>query len=227
MSKAKILVVDDEPRIVEVVKLYLEKEGYQAVTAGDGRKALELVQRENPDLIILDLMLPEMDGLEVCRQVRRNSSVPIIMLTAKTEDADKLIGLELGADDYITKPFSPREVVARVKAVLRRSAAHPVKQITVGPLRVDLDTHEIFCHGNRVDLTNTEFKLLSTMAEHPGRVFTRAQLLDAVQGVAYEGYDRTIDSHVKNLRQKLAPGEKEGGCRIATIHGVGYKLEGG
>lgn len=226
MSKGKILVVDDEARIVEIVKAYLEKDGYQVASAGDGKRALELFQRDKPDLIILDLMLPEIDGLEVCRQVRRTSNIPIIMLTARVEDTDKLIGLELGADDYITKPFSPREVVARVKAVLRRvTAPTQDRQIKLGPLLIDLDRHIVFCHETKVDLTNTEFKIISTLAEYPGRAFTRAQLLDAVQGIAYEGYDRTIDTHVKNLRQKLGAGLKDRGCQIATIHGVGYKLE--
>ncbi len=225
MSKAKILVVDDEPRIVEVLKLYLEKDSYQVVTASDGRQAVELARKEKPDLIILDLMLPGIDGLEVCRQVRSVSNIPIIMLTARTEDADKLVGLELGADDYITKPFSPREVVARVKAVLRRAAEPKTsKQIAVSNLLIDLDTYEVSCHGKKVELTTTEFKILAALAGHPGKVFTRAQLLDSVQGLDYDGYDRTVDTHIKNLRQKLAGGENEGGCRISTVHGVGYKL---
>ncbi len=226
MGKAKILVIDDEPRIVQVVRLYLEKDGYQVLTAGDGKRALELAQKEKPDLIILDLMLPEIDGLEVCRQLRRGSDVPIIMLTARSEDADKLIGLELGADDYVTKPFSPREVVARVKTVLRRVATPtPKRQLNVSALLIDLDAHEVFCHGQKVELTNTEFKVLAALAEHPGKVLTRDQLLDAAQGVAYDGYDRTIDTHIKNLRQKLTGGGQEGNCRISTVHGVGYKLE--
>jgi DNA-binding response OmpR family regulator len=173
-------------------------------------------------------MLPEIDGLDVCRQIRRSSNVPIIMLTAKVEDSDKLIGLELGADDYVTKPFSPREVVARVKAVLRRAAGPEIKkQIEVGPLTVDMERHEVFYNEKKVDLTNTEFKILVTLAQNPGKVFSRMQLLDAVQGIAYEGYDRTIDTHIKNLRQKLGIGGTEKGWRIATVHGVGYKLEEG
>ncbi len=195
------------------------------VVAGDGRQALELARGEKPDLIILDLMLPEIDGLEVCRQVRRTLNVPIIMLTAKTENADKLVGLELGADDYVTKPFSPREVVARVKAVLRRASAPTTRnRLSVHELMIDLDSHEVFCHDKKVDLTNTEFKILTTLAEYPGKVFTRAQLLDAALGVAYDVYDRTIDTHIKNLRQKLGAGQRYGDCAISTLHGVGYKL---
>ncbi|MDP2719921.1 MAG: response regulator transcription factor [Dehalococcoidia bacterium] len=225
MSNGKILIVDDEPRIVELVKLYLEKDGYQTVSAGGGKQALELFRKENPDLIVLDLMLPEMDGLEVCRQVRRISDVPIIMLTARAEDTDKLIGLELGADDYVTKPFSPREVAARVKTVLRRAREpREQKEIRIGPLFIDLLRHEVSCGQTRINLTNTEFKLLSTLAENPGRVFTRAQLLDTVLGMEYEGYDRTIDTHIKNLRQKMGAAADSGACRIVTVHGVGYKL---
>lgn len=225
MAKGKILVVDDEAKIVDLVRLYLEKEDYQVVTAGDGRRALDIFPKENPDLLVLDLMLPEVDGLEVCRAIRRYSGVPIIMLTARSEDMDKLMGLELGADDYITKPFSPRELVARVKAVLRRSRGEmaPAQRITVGSLAIDLERHEVTCHGRPVELTPTEFKLLAALAGNPGRVFSRLQLLDLIQGEAYEGYERTIDAHIKNLRRKLAHPEA-GGCRLTTVHGVGYKL---
>lgn len=225
MSKGKILVVDDEAKIVDLVRLYLEKDDYQVVTAGDGQRALELFYREKPDLVVLDIMLPGMDGLEVCRNIRRQSGVPIIMLTARSEDVDKLMGLELGADDYITKPFSPRELVARVRAVLRRTRGEiaPARLITVGSLVIDLDRYEVICHGHPVELTHTEFKLLAALAGNPGRVFTRLQLLDLVQGEAYEGYERTIDAHIKNLRRKLT--HPEGSCRLTTVHGVGYKFE--
>lgn len=226
MAKGKILVVDDEAKIVELVRLYLEKEGFQVVTAGDGQRALELFSTEQPTLLILDIMLPEVDGLEVCRAIRRHSPVPIIMLTARSEDVDKLVGLELGADDYVTKPFSPRELVARVRAVLRRVQGElaPAQRIVRGSLTIDLERHEVSCHGRRVELTPTEFRLLSALAGQPGRVLTRLQLLDLVQGEAYEGYERTIDAHIKNLRHKLAHPE-DSDCRIATVHGVGYKFE--
>lgn len=220
----KILIVEDEPKIVELVRRYLERDGYQVSVAEDGRKALETVRSWQPDLILLDLNLPDMDGLEVCRTVRHISAVPIIMLTARDEDVDKLIGLELGADDYITKPFSPREVVARVHAVLRRAQLQAVTSdiIKVGGLFIDISRHEARCHDKLLDLTATEFKLLLMMARSPGRVFTRMQLLDEIQGIAYEGYERTIDAHIKNLRHKMESGQ---GCRIATVRGVGYKLE--
>ncbi len=227
MPKGKILIVDDEARIVDLVKAYLERDGYKVVSAADGRQALEIFSRERPDLIVLDIMLPGMDGLEVCRAIRTQSNVPIIMLTARSEDVDKLIGLELGADDYVTKPFSPREVVARVRAVLRRSGEAPLprEQVQVGELMIDQARHEVRCHGEPVELTPTEFKLLLVLAQNSGRVYTRLQLLDLVQGEAFEGYERTIDAHIKNLRQKLGLRAGEQDCRITTIHGVGYKFE--
>lgn len=228
MSKGKILVVDDEPKIVSTVRAYLEREGYDALEANDGRKALEIFQRERPDLIILDLMLPEVDGLEVCRQIRRTSEVPIIMLTARQEDTDKLVGLELGADDYVTKPFSPRELVARVKVVLRR--ARPVQapvtssRVVLGDLEVDEERFEATCHGKPIPLTATEFRILAALARNVGRVLSRSRLLD-ILGEKYEGYERTVDAHVKNLRRKLSDSASEKGCTIATVHGVGYKLQ--
>ena len=229
MAGEKVLVVDDEARIVELVRAYLERDGFQVLASYNGREALELVRQERPDLLILDLMLPEIDGLEVCRIVRRESSVPIIMLTARDEEPDKLIGLELGADDYITKPFSPREVVARVRAVLRRAAStpRPDERVSVGHLVVDPHRHEVFCHGNAVNLTPTEFKLLEALARSPGRVYTRLQLLEMVQGEAFEGYERTVDAHIKNLRDKLVSFAQRPGCGIITVYGVGYKLEAG
>lgn len=220
----KILIVEDEPKIVELVRRYLERDGYQVSVAGDGQKAIEVARSWQPDLVLLDLNLPDMDGLDVCRTVRRTSSVPIIMVTARDEDVDKLVGLELGADDYITKPFSPREVVARVRAVLRRAQPQVISPdiINVGSLSIDVSRHEARCHDKLLDLTATEFKILLTMARSPGRVFTRMQLLDEVQGIAFEGYERTIDAHIKNLRHKMEPGQS---CRIATVRAVGYKLE--
>lgn len=220
----KVLVVDDEPKIASVLSAYLEREGYQVLTASDGIKALENVRRDKPDLVLLDVMLPGMDGWQVCRNIRGESSVPIIMLTARVEETDRIVGLELGADDYVTKPFSPREVVARVKAVLRRmNRQDEQERIVVGPLVVDTGGHRAFCHSKALDLTPTEFDLLKALSRHPGRTYTRAQLLDLVQGVSAESYERSIDSHVKNLRRKL----ENAGCpsAIATVFGVGYRLE--
>jgi len=225
MPAQTILVVDDEARIVETLRLYLEKDGFRVIPAYDGRAALDLFERERPDLIVLDLMLPEISGLDVCRTIRSHSQVPIIMLTARSEEVDKIVGLELGADDYVTKPFSPREVAARVRAVLRRGAGvetAAAERLTVGELPIDTARHEARCGEQPVALTPTEFRLLATMARQPGRVYTRAQLVEAGTGYEFEGYDRTIDSHIKNLRRKL-PGQA--GCRIITVHGLGYKLE--
>lgn len=226
----KVLVVDDEPKIVQTVRLYLERDGHTVLIARDGLSALEVFRRDRPDLVVLDLMLPGIDGLEVCRTIRRESEIPIIMLTARAEEVDKLIGLELGADDYLTKPFSPRELAARVRAVLRRSAprsrAEP-DHLEVGNLVIDSRRHEVSCDGERLALTPTEFRLLWTLAREAGRVFTRPQLLDLALGDSYEGYERTVDAHIKNLRHKLrrAPGSRR--CGIVTVQGVGYKfLEG-
>ncbi|MBI4302939.1 MAG: response regulator transcription factor [Chloroflexi bacterium] len=228
MSKGKILVVDDEPKIVSTVRAYLEREEYRVLEAGNGRQAIDVFQLEKPDLIILDLMLPEVDGLEVCRHIRRSSDVPIIMLTARQEDADKLIGLELGADDYVTKPFSPRELVARVRAVLRRTrpATTPTtgSRLILGDLVIDEERFEATCHGQPISLTRTEFHILAALARNPGRVLSRSRLLD-ILGESYEGYERTIDAHVKNLRRKLATVGPAKGCGISTVHGVGYKFE--
>ncbi len=222
----KVLVVDDEPKIRKVVTAYLEQAGFRVVTAGDGQMALIAFRHEKPDLVILDLMLPGMDGLDVCRAMRRESSVPIIMLTARAEEADRLIGLELGADDYVVKPFSPREVVARVRAVLRRveGEVSPPEVIRVGDLLIDLARHTVEVAGRLVELTPTEFDLLATMARYPGRAFTRLQLLTYVQGDAYEGYERTVDAHIKNLRAKIEPDPKRPRY-IVTVYGVGYRLE--
>jgi len=224
MAKNKILVVDDEEKLVRIVKAYLEREGYTVVAAYDGKAALALARTEAPDLVLLDLMLPQVSGWDVCRTLRAESNVPIIMLTARDEDTDKVVGLELGADDYITKPFNPRELVARVRAVLRRAESPPEKRrIAFGDLTVDLDKHEVRHAGRLVELTPTEFELLRVLAEAPGRVYSRMQLLDKVQGYAYEGYERTIDSHIKNLRKKLEP-DPDKPRYIVTVRGVGYKL---
>jgi DNA-binding response OmpR family regulator len=227
VDKNKILVVDDETKITDVLRLYLERDGFQVLSASNGNQAIDKATSYKPDLIILDLNLPDIDGLEVCRTIRKQSNVPIIMLTGRGEEVDKIVGLELGADDYVTKPFSAREIVARVKAVLRRQApgATAPEKTTIGRLAIDLSRYEATCGGQRLDLTTTEFKLLATLAQTPGRVFSRTQLLDAVQGTEYDGYDRTVDAHVKNLRQKMAAGNLNCGCQIETIRGVGYKLE--
>jgi DNA-binding response OmpR family regulator len=228
MSGRTILLVEDEAAIVDVVRRYLERDGYRVAVSADGQRAVDEFQRLRPDLVLLDLMLPGLDGWEVCRRIRQQGNTPVIMLTARDEEADKLIGLELGADDYITKPFSPREVVARVRAVLRRvrgSEAIPGEVVRVADLEIDPSRVEAFRGGRSLALTPTEFKLLLTLARHPGRVFTRLQLLDRVQGYAYEGYERTVDAHVKNLRQKLEPDPKRPRY-ILTVHRVGYRFAG-
>jgi len=223
----RILVVDDEIQIARVLRGYLERAGFAVITAHDGREALRLARQESPDLVILDLMLPEIDGLDVCRALRRDGDVPIIMLTARVEETDRLIGLELGADDYITKPFSPREVVARVRAVLRRArsaAGAPADEVLhVGDLTLDAGRRALTVSGREVTLTPSEFEILRAMMRAPGRVFTRAQLLEAAQGDAYEGYERTIDTHIKNLRHKIEPVPRRPEY-LLTVHGVGYRM---
>ena len=226
MPAKKILLVDDEKKIVDIVKAYLEKEGYQVIVAYDGKSALESARTQSPDLIILDLMLPEISGWDVCRTLRKNSEIPIIMLTARDEVSDKIVGLELGADDYITKPFSPNEVISRVRAVLRRSESRTISKsiLNVAELTIDIEKRQVYRDHETIELTPMEFDLLRVMAENPGRVFSRMQLLDSVQGEAYEGYERTIDSHIKNLRKKIEP-DPANPKYIATVYGVGYKLE--
>ena len=221
----QILIVDDEPKIVKLARDYLEQAGFRTVAAGYGRAALETARRERPDLIVLDLSLPEMDGIDVCRALRRDSDVPIIMLTARVAEADRLIGLELGADDYITKPFSPRELVARVRAILRRVRG-PVgrpETIRTGDLEIDLQGHEVTLEGQAVRLTPIEFDVLAALASRPGQTFTRTQLLDRHYDVEYDGFDRSIDSHIKNLRRKIEPSPSEPRY-IVTVYGVGYKF---
>jgi two-component system alkaline phosphatase synthesis response regulator PhoP len=220
-----ILVVDDEPKIVKQARDYLERGGFRVVAAGDGKMALAMARQQRPDLIVLDLNLPGMDGLDACRALRRDSDVPIIMLTARVEETDRLIGLELGADDYITKPFSPRELVARVRAVLRRvqGGVHQPGLIRAGDLEIDLNGHRVARGGQQIRLTRTEFKLLATLAQHPGQTFTREQLLDRLHGVAYDGFDRSIDAHIKNLRRKLEASPVEPRY-VLTVYGVGYRF---
>jgi two-component system alkaline phosphatase synthesis response regulator PhoP len=220
-----ILVVDDEPKIVKQAQDYLENSGFRVITASDGQATLAMARRERPDLVVLDLNLPGMDGLDICRTLRRESEVPIIMLTARVAETDRLIGLELGADDYITKPFSPRELVARVRAVLRRVRGG-VRQpglIRAGDLEIDVHGHRVVRGGKPLSLTRTEFDLLAVLAQHPGQAFTREQLLDRLHGIAYEGYDRSIDAHVKNLRQKIETDPSEPRY-VLTVYGVGYRF---
>jgi len=220
----KILVIDDEPKIVEICRDYLKAGGYEVVSAADGPNGLSAIRREKPDLIVLDLMLPGMDGLDLCRQLRRESNVPVIMLTARVDEADKLVGLELGADDYITKPFSPRELVARVRTVLRRAGeGGNLDVLRVGELTLDRERYVAILPGREETLTPTEFEILFTLASQPGRIFTRSQLLNAVHGVAFASYERAIDSHIRNLRRKLEVSEDEPRY-IVTIYGVGYKF---
>ena len=221
----KILLVDDESKITRTLQLYLEQAGYKTASINDGALALPAFRHEQPDLVILDILLPHMDGWEICRQIRRESIVPIIMLTAQGEETDRIVGLELGADDYIAKPFSPREVVARVRAVFRRTQGQtlPPRALQVGDITLDIDKHIAAANGRPVDLTPIEFELLVTLLQHPGQVFTRLQLLENAQGAAYEGYERAIDQHIKNLRAKLSDDARDPRY-ILTVYGLGYKF---
>ncbi len=222
----KVLVVDDEESVRELVELYLKKEGFEVIHARDGKEALRLNGQHHPDLVILDLMLPELDGWEVCRQIRATSKVPIIMLTARVEEVDRIVGLELGADDYVVKPFSPRELVARVKAILRRgiSAAEESEVLSFPGLRIDRVQHRVEVNGEEVHLTPTEFRLLWCLASRPSRVFSRAELLDRIWGYDSESDARTVDVHIKRLRQKTKAGESTS-FSITTVWGLGYKFE--
>ncbi|MEP6638924.1 MAG: response regulator transcription factor [Chloroflexota bacterium] len=220
-----ILVVDDEPKIATLARDYLEHAGFAVLTAGDGPAALTTIRQRRPDLVVLDLGLPGLDGLDVTRELRRDSTIPIVMLTARDDELDKLLGLELGADDYLTKPFSPRELVARVRAVLRRADRPPAAAeiIRAGEVVMDLPRMRAEVAGAAVDLTPTEFQLLATLAARPGRIFTRGQLLDALHGVAFETYERAVDSHIKNLRRKLEPDPRRPRY-VLTVYGVGYRF---
>jgi DNA-binding response OmpR family regulator len=221
---ASILIVDDEPKITRLVADYLEAAGFATVSARSGDEALMRARTQPPDLVVLDLGLPGIDGLDVTRALRRIGDVPIIMLTARDDETDRIIGLELGADDYVTKPFSPRELVARVRAVLRRrSAVGEVEVLRSGDLLLDVPRMRVTRAGEPVELTATEFALVSAMARQPGRVFTRSQLLDAIHGVAFESYERAIDAHVKNIRRKLEPSPRQPRY-LQTVYGVGYRL---
>lgn len=227
MARKKVLVVDDEIKVCEILKAYLEKDGYEVIIALDGKVAVAEANRLKPDLILLDVNLPEINGLDVCRIIRQNSGVPVIMLTARDEESDKITGLEIGADDYVTKPFSPREVMARVRAVLRRRDEHISRDelIKLGDLNLDIGGFQASYAGQVLPLTNAEFKLLSILAGNPGRVYTRLQLMDVAFGESYEGYERTVDTHIKNIRQKMTAISPEHPDILITIRGVGYKLE--
>jgi DNA-binding response OmpR family regulator len=224
----RVLVVDDEPKIVRLVRDFLEDAGFAVASAATGAEALMRARTEAPDLVILDLGLPGLDGLDVTRALRRDSRVPIIMLTARDDETDRIIGLELGADDYVTKPFSPRELVARVRAVLRRrtSASAEGDLLVVGELRLDVPRMRVQVGGREASLTATEFSLLATLARQPGRVFTRAQLLDAIHGVAFDSYERAIDAHIKNIRRKIEDDTRDRRW-IQTVYGIGYRLADG
>lgn len=224
-----VLVVDDEPKILKLARDYLERGGYQVLTATDGTQAVAIAKQQRLQMVVLDLNLPGMDGLEVCRRLRRFSDVPIIMLTARVDETDRLIGLELGADDYITKPFSPRELVARVRAVLRRASGDLRHDdvIRIHDLEIDLSGHRVTRGGEEIALSRTEFNLLVTLAKHPGQAFSRAQLLNHIHGVVWEGYDRSIDAHIKNLRRKIEPDSVSASGEpfyILTVFGVGYRF---
>lgn len=223
----KILLVEDEKAIRDAVAAYFEREGYWVTAVGDGQSALEEFEKEAYDLVVLDLMLPKLSGERVCRAIRDTSEVPIIMLTAKGEVEDRIIGLELGADDYLIKPFSPRELVARVRALLRRAhvESEPAREVlNFGRLTIDISGHRVLVDGEEIDLTASEFKLLSTLARYPGRVYTRMELVEKVLGYDFEGYERTIDSHVKNLRAKLGD-DPRNPTWLYTVHGVGYRFD--
>ena len=224
MTSRHILVVEDEEKIARLLCDYLQAAGLRTSTQGDGDRVISQVKKDRPDLILLDIMLPGIDGIELCREIRKFSNVPIIMITARVEEIDRLLGLELGADDYICKPFSPREVVARVKAVFRRVHAEPrAHNLVVGSISLDAKTHQVMIDKQVLNLTPNEFGLLKTMMTRPNRVFSRSELINRVQGYDFEGYDRTIDTHIKNLRKKIAqrlPGQEI----ISTVYGVGYKF---
>lgn len=223
----KVLVVDDDEKILKVLTAYLQKENYVVVSAKDGWEAVEKAAEISPDIVLLDVMLPSLDGWGVCKEIRRTSNVPIIMLTARDGETDRIIGLELGADDYVVKPFSPKEVIARIRAILRRvqPAEDKERVLEIGKIALRPNSHNVMMAGVSIDLTPTEYKLLELFLSNPGQVFSRLQLVEKVQGYAFDGYERTMDSHIKNLRKKLnvSPEDQE---YIKTIYGVGYKMAG-
>lgn len=226
MDKIKILVVDDDENICELLRLYLEKENFQVITCADGQSAVELEKTERPSLILLDIMLPKLDGWQVCREIRKNSDVPIIMVTAKSDTFDKILGLELGADDYVAKPFDAKEVVARVKAVLRRNSndtSSKTKVVTFDKMTINIENYELIVDGKNIDTPPKELELIFHLASNPNRVYTRDQLLDEVWGFDYYGDSRTVDVHVKRLREKLENVSEQ--WSLKTVWGVGYKFE--
>jgi DNA-binding response OmpR family regulator len=223
-----ILVVDDEARLVALLEAYLKQEGFRVVSAENGRQAAEVARREKPDLIVLDIMMPEVDGLQFLREHRQHADTPIILLTARVEDEDRIVGLEVGADDYLAKPFRPRELLARIRAVLRRSDGGLLSASSLqhGDLRLDRERHQLTLAGREVDLTPSEFELLAALMSRPGRVFSRLELLERMQGIGYEGYERAIDVHVKNLRAKIEADSRHPEY-VQTVYGVGYRLAEG
>lgn len=227
MAQYSVLIVDDDVKLVKLLQTYFEKEGYNTYSANDGLDALQMVRERKLDIIILDLMLPGLDGLNVCRKIRKDNDIPIIMLTARDEESDRLIGLEIGADDYVTKPFSPKEVIARAKAILRRANKEVVgrEPIQAGTLIIDLERHQITKDGQIVDVTPTEFKIMELLAGNAGKVYSRLQIVQQIQGYSFEGYERTIDAHIKNLRRKIEINSKEPQY-IQTVYGIGYKFAG-
>ncbi|HMM21738.1 MAG TPA: response regulator transcription factor [Selenomonadales bacterium] len=227
MAYNTVLIVDDDIKLTKLLQTYFEKDGFAVLLAHEGAGVAGLVKERKPDILVLDLMLPGMDGLEICRRVRKDNDVPILMLTARDEETDRLIGLEMGADDYVTKPFSPKEVVARVKAILRRTQKNAVQSepIQAGDLTIDLERHLVRKQGVIIDVTPTEFKILELLATNVNRVFSRLQIVERVQGYAFEGYERTIDAHMKNLRRKMEDNPKEPRY-IQTVYGVGYRFAG-
>ena len=227
MSQRSVLIIDDDAKLVELLQLYFEKDGFVVFTANDGLTALKTAREKEPDILVLDLMLPGMDGWDICRALRRDSEVPILMLTARAEESDRLVGLEIGADDYVTKPFSPKEVVARVKAILRRTnrTAAKAESVRLGDVVIDLKQYQVTKGGQPVELTPTEFKMLELLAANPGRVFSRLQIVEQAQGYSFEGYERTIDAHIKNLRRKIEDNPREP-VYIQTVYGVGYRMAG-
>jgi DNA-binding response OmpR family regulator len=229
MAQDSVVIVDDDAKLTKLLQTYFEKDGFTAWTVHEGYDAMNLIKDKKPDIVILDLMLPGIDGIEICRRLRRDSEIPILMLTARDEETDRLIGLEMGADDYVTKPFSPREVVARAKAILRRSKksifAKP-EPIRVGNLSIDFHRHELKKNGEIIDVTPMEFKIMELLANHAGRVYTRLNMVEQTQEYAFDGYERTIDAHIKNLRRKIEDNPKEPRY-ILTVYGVGYKFTDG
>ena len=226
MEKTRVLIVDDDPNINQLIKLYLEKEGYETETAERGDDALNLFKKNPPQIVLLDLMLPGMDGWQVCREIRKISTIPIIMLTAKDETFDKVLGLELGADDYMTKPFDPKELIARIKAVMRRTqtAVAPERELAFPNLVINMSTYLVTYNGKDIEMPPKEIELLYFLAAHPNKVFTRDQLLEQVWGFDYFGDSRTVDVHIKRIREKL-PGSEDYGWQIKTVWSVGYKFE--